>query len=694
MILRAGYPSVEEVLAQIPAGTDVIVINEDGQAEPLTTQDAAELILTSDPIWCPAGQIPGDIGCTAGYATAAELVTALNGVTGDGTIYFTPTYSTNDLTFDHTNVNLSGLDALTIQGGWNGSSGNAFALSGSTLFSDVGISITNWNGNITLNNIVVDGSLGDGITIYYTNSDIQFTNVGSNNNGNDGFYIESNGEINATNIAANDNGFAGAVLSGGDGVTLNGINTFNDNDNSYGLGVFSYTDIGLNNIQANSNNGGQGVYIDNTAGSGDVVLNGSNTFNGNIEGLFVLSNGNITANNIEANSNVGNGAYVDNNLFGGNGSVVISGTNIFNANGNYGLIVNSSEDITASNITANDNGGFGGSLDNRSGVGDVTISGTNIFNGNNQLGLEVYSNGEISINNITASGNIGSGAALHNFTGSGDINLTGTNNFNNNVDSFGINYGLGAQSNGDINLNNITASNNGAFGNGGIGVFLENNLGGNGNIIFSGTNTFNNNDMSGVNAVSTGNITMENVTANNNGLAGLDLGTLSGNIEITCGTITGNGDYGIGAEIYSNLTLNGVTLSGNTNSDVTVYGGGTLVTNPFDCNPVSSGGSGNKNQKQTLFFITPLTQAQLPAALDEGNTFGSALKLVFTAQGKHIGNLSVSLTFPIPDGMQDANLAVLLWNGFAWVEVPGGSVVDGNFVITVSTPGIYVLVSK
>jgi hypothetical protein len=68
-----------------------IVLNEEGQPEPMATEAAAETILASDPIWCPTGQIPGDAGCTAGYATAVQLITALNGVTGDGTIYFTST---------------------------------------------------------------------------------------------------------------------------------------------------------------------------------------------------------------------------------------------------------------------------------------------------------------------------------------------------------------------------------------------------------------------------------------------------------------------------------------------------------------------------------------------------------------------------------------------------------------------------
>jgi hypothetical protein len=40
------------------------------------------------------------------------------------------------------------------------------------------------------------------------------------------------------------------------------------------------------------------------------------------------------------------------------------------------------------------------------------------------------------------------------------------------------------------------------------------------------------------------------------------------------------------------------------------------------------------------------------------------------------------------------DLAVMFWDGSGWVEVPGGSVVGNEFVITVTQPGIYVLVAQ
>ncbi len=617
--------SVQEILEQIPGEIAVIVLNEDGQPEPMASEAAAETILTSDPMWCPTGQTPGDPGCTVGYATAAELIVALNGVTGDGTIYFMSTYSTDDLTFDQMfNSNLSGLGALTIQGGWNGSSGNAFALSGSTLFSGVGITITHWNGNVTLNDVVVDGALGDGITIYYTNSDIQLANVSSNNNSNDGFYIESNGEITATNIAANDNGFAGAVLFGGDGVTLNGTNTFNDNDNSYGLGVFSYTDIVLNNIMANSNNGGAGVYIDNTMGSGDVALNGANTFNGNMEGLFILSNGNITANNVEASNNVGNGAYIDNNLFGRNESITIFGTNIFNANGNYGLIVHASEDIDVSNVTANDNTDSGMYLDNCNdfgvgctGNGDVIISGINIFNGNDQSGVNVVSTGSITIENVMANENDMSGISL---IGYGSPVTVSSSVFNSNG-----HYGIDAEY---VSASMILDNVNFDCLNG-LGDYIY------GDTVFHACPAMEESPADG-----------EDQTANDQYSLHVVFVVDNEDVELDCRQYAGT---------------------------MFIFDNGNRVT--LKC-PITGFGS-----------LHMIENENLPAPLPGDVEFVSGLAAVQSPNDNDVrldGNVVIS--FLIPENMKNTNFAILYWDGSHWVDLDSATFKDGREVFNGGHP--------
>lgn len=615
--------SVQEILEQIPAEMKVIVLNEGGEPEPMATAAAAETILASDPMWCPTNQIPGDAGCTDGYATAAELIAALNGVTGDGTIYFTSTYSTDDLWFDQTNVDLAGLSALTIQGGWNGSTGNAFALSGSTLFDGVGIEINNWNGAITINNIIVDGAHGDGIMVG-TDGDIHLHNVSSSNN--DGSFTFF--------------GATGAVLS-------------------------------------------------NSNGSGDVILTGNNTFNNNDGGggLTIVSTGNIILSNITANNNSSSGT----NLING-GDIVLTGVSSFSGNGSYGLYIDSFGDVTLENITANEN-----------------------------------SNENMNV----------AGVYIYNAAGTGDIILNGINEFNNIHEGFGHNYGIGlaAYSAGDITLNNISANDNAQFN-----ILLDNTYG-TGNIVLNGINVFTGSFI-GAQILSNGNITMENVMVADNMLSGLDLTTSSGAIEINCGSVTDNENFGIVANTPSTTTLNGILFGGNWNQNVSLNGGGVLVENPFACdapsNPkpiaettknassivivenqvsVASGQSVELDCEvyngtrlslpngSSLFLPCPITGSasltensteDLPGMLPEGWTFQSGFTTLLKENGTDLDELNtqVTLSFPIPEGVDSSTLGILYWNGTQWLEMDVLAAGDGQLQSFVSHMGTFVLVSK
>jgi len=72
-------PEVEAppILEQLPENTTVTVVDEAGEAQPLASQESAEAVLISDPIWCPATQTvptPGENGCTASYSSFTELL--------------------------------------------------------------------------------------------------------------------------------------------------------------------------------------------------------------------------------------------------------------------------------------------------------------------------------------------------------------------------------------------------------------------------------------------------------------------------------------------------------------------------------------------------------------------------------------------------------------------------------------------
>ncbi|MBK8780343.1 MAG: hypothetical protein IPO22_00740 [Anaerolineales bacterium] len=400
----AEEPTLLEIMEQIPAQTDIVVLDANGEAMPLATQEAADVIVEGDPMWCPAGATTVTVNCV-NAATVSALLPLLASKNEDGIIYFyTPTaYNINDVTFDGTNLNLDQLadNALTIQGGWGGNPnlGSAITFSGNSLFS-VPISIINWTGAVAVNNITVNGASGTGLTVT-TAGNISLDNVSSNNNLGLGASIDN------------------TTSSSSASVTLTGDNTFNGNDlaglyilsngnvsanmawgvrKTPGLLVWSDGNISLNNVTANGNGGKydctsdgnwsdcySGITLKNYYGTGNVTLTGTNEFSNNQGwGLYVDSYGAISLENINATYNGLEGA----NLYGFQKDITLTGKNAFNSNGKYGEW----------------SGLFIGTF------GDVIISGSNEFNNNYYDGVEIWSLGNISLNSIIAKNNAYSGA--------------------------------------------------------------------------------------------------------------------------------------------------------------------------------------------------------------------------------------------------------------------------------------------
>jgi len=123
-------PTVAEVLEELPEETEIVIVNEEGQVEPLATEEAAEIILTGDPIWCPADVVTpqdGSSGCSPSYSTLTELLDwlDLNDPNQDGIIWIEGDYDSSDESasgFTLDGFDFANLDnhALTVQGGWDG----------------------------------------------------------------------------------------------------------------------------------------------------------------------------------------------------------------------------------------------------------------------------------------------------------------------------------------------------------------------------------------------------------------------------------------------------------------------------------------------------------------------------------------------------------------------------------------------
>ncbi len=445
-------------------------------------------------------------------------------------------------------------------------------------------------GAITLNNMTANASLsGNGADLYYLSSATtgNVTINGINNfdfNSGFGLNIRSSGTVIANNINAIKNvGSSGVIIrntaSASAPVTLNGTNVISGNGVD-GIDIFTNGNAVISNLTANSNGSGlseYGAYIANNLATGTptITLSGTNSFNYNyFDGLYAISKGAITASNLSAIGNVhGDGADLYNN--GGSASITLSGNNVFDSNYGMGLILTSAGNISTSNLTAISNGNsistYGVDLSNTSGHGTVTLSGTNTFEYNYSDGLDINSDGAITTNNMNASHNgyggvNGWGAYITNGGAATGINVIMNGN---NVFEYNLYDGLQVISNGTITTNNLTANNNGNLGaklaNTGAAVAEA--------ITLKGTNEFLLNGSDGIDMYSKGAISLTHVTADLNYYDGVYANT-NGNVTLTCGSLMSNGNatslYGYGWETSSGVplvTLIGVDTSGNYSGD-------------------------------------------------------------------------------------------------------------------------------
>jgi hypothetical protein len=458
------HAAVAEALQLVPEGTEVVVV-VDGEIVSLATEAAAEAILTGDPIWCPG--IPSAGGCTGPHSSFADLITELatGAFPGPGIIWvegsYNPLLDNSPIVFNGLTLSTLANSNLTIQGGWTGDGAGTIAGS-STL--DVPITITGWQGTVTLNNIIVSGTTGTGLTVT-TTGNVNITDSQFNNNANGtGLRIISNGSIGLTNVNAYSND-TGAILDTTNGV--GNISVTSSNFGNTGLGntwtglhAESGGAITLTTVVA-SDNGTNGAYL---VAEGDITVTGS-TFNENVHfnypqdpGLHAISNGgNISLTNVTAYGNdYGAGAVlVTNNT----GVINVAGGSQFNGNGTFGIQAQSQDgSITLDNITASLNAVKGAYLKSY-GLGNIGINNNSSFVENGSYGIYAYtSQGAIDLDNVTVTGNniTDYGAVLKSY--SGDISVTNSS-FNSNTAA-----GLVIVTNGQVTLHDVIARQNGGNG--------------------------------------------------------------------------------------------------------------------------------------------------------------------------------------------------------------------------------------
>ena len=504
-------PTPEPVidLSAVPDGTDVVVLDENGQPLPLGSQAAADVVAQGDPIWCPGSQNPytnggNSTGCSPSYLTLTALLTALDESTWpDGTIWIekgiydglaghnTAEAGTQQAGSGPFMIRLNGssnTNSLTIQGGWNSSTGAIDGTSNYVLPLNF-----QWSGNLTIKNITYDGTSDSsnpdyGLIIGATGTGKTLTldhvQVLSAHN--------TNGLAQGTNIAGTDT----------DSVIITD-SKFNLNQGS-GLRLYDFGNFTLTRVDAsnnNSDNGGYGASITcHTSGTTDLCDTGTvkiedSTFNGNgsvvkptdAQGLYVNTDGTISISGVTANGNTGTGARIQNDY--GTKPLTISDstfgtTKLLSAltyppaaadralagNGGEGLLVYSKGALTLNSVIADYNranglsGGVGGS-------GTLTIGKTgpsspaSSFSHNGMDGIKTESaGGAVTLNSVLATDNGQHGAELGGATETGNYTITGGTFSNNGGQTYHTNDyaydGLNVKTSGNIAVSSVTASGN------------------------------------------------------------------------------------------------------------------------------------------------------------------------------------------------------------------------------------------
>ncbi len=280
--IAAEEPTLLEVIQEIPAETDIAVLDENGVLMPLATQAAANIIVESDPVWCPTGQnpTPGANGCTASYTTLGDLladavaVAYINAQIVNGTIWISSgaINEAGAISIDGLTYTNWASQALTLQGGWcDGSDPTCVGLFDTNKPSSfsVPISIINWNNDVAVNNITING-----------NGTVT------------GLTVTTTGNVDIKDSQFNQN-FIGASISSNGNVRVDG-SVFH-NDVYDGLRIFtsnsSINNIELNNSKFSYNNrnytDGYGVWL--ITNPDDIVNAVGNTFINNWYGLVAYT---------------------------------------------------------------------------------------------------------------------------------------------------------------------------------------------------------------------------------------------------------------------------------------------------------------------------------------------------------------------------------------------------------------------
>ena len=440
---------------------------------------------------------------------------------------------------------------------------------------------------------------------------VVMTRVRSNHNANTGADIDNHllGNVTITNSAFNNNGTTdnvnGLNIWTSGAVTLNWVSAAHNYEN--GIYVSGFSSLTVNNAILNGYVGdarGWGLNANTPKAAPVMLQNVTASFNA-WAGINVTTLGSISLTAVDAFSNQ---TGINLNNLNGLGTPV--SLNTIRASNNIlgGINISSKGAITLTSVIADNNtNAYGASIDNHEGTGSVTITslasagfaGANSFSGNStSYGLSINSNGAVTITNIKACSNGHEGLYIINGAGTVTINknlANWTNDFSHNGHPGSSLAGLSISTQGMVNISSSTASYNGgagidingkgaitltdvqAFNNGLAGSYsglrINNSTGAGGVTIRSTIPTnimdFSRNTNMGIYINSTGAVSVSSVRVNDNRY-GLYMEKYTVNpaplsVTITNGEFNDNDYRGIEAVSKGAITLTNVSASGSGN---------------------------------------------------------------------------------------------------------------------------------
>ena len=678
---------LEPLLSELPENTNVVILDEAGNSVPLVTTEAKDIVQVADPMWCPAGSLPGDAGCVA-HATISSLITDITNNPGnynaDAIIYFekpaggfTDSFELSETSLGNTAYDIIKNNELTLQGGLNGT--GTTTVTGRTTFDGtagafilIGSSSNPWIGNISISRFTINGngsSTDNSLTVYTTSGDIALENININGQGGDGYtaYLESDsGDISVTSSVSSDNLFDGYNPPG------NTNKGFSAKTNS---GSIEVSDTIFQDAAGTNNNGA-------SLSAPIVTLTNVIAQDNDGNGIRISNANQVTLNNVTAapdsasQSNGLSGVYVD-----GTGSTIVNilgGS--FNQNSRYGVEVTGSilNEVSAPTCANNGLGTLSNPCYNVTPNSPPTISMSDVTVEGNTVGgwtlvfntIGSASDLEDGTPSISCSPAIGTTLAVGTTT---SVTCTA-------IDS-GL---LTAGDSGNITVQDTTPPVIAAHADVTVGAISA----------------------AGAAVNYTSPSTTDAVDGSGTAACTPASGSIfpTGTTTVTCTAIDLNGNaaapisFDVLVENYVSPRTKSpgfqtpvIPVTGGTPFDVSCFGPVTNMLNPPGVRVTFINLCGDQA------VMDNLEETDLPGELPEGLSFINGFSVLIQKENTFLqafpANAQLLINLVIPASMRDADLAVIVWDGSKWVEIPGQVVND--YIELVSTQGgIFILVSK